>query len=173
MNNLLYNMINDVSDDEEKIENLEKKYITFFIEKSIFTIESTYIREIIPMVPISGSPFVDDSIIGTITLRKSIIPIMDLKKKFYKKYTSVTNKSCIIIIYIDSTYLGLIVDLVHDIYSIPDKLVENVYNKFFDMDDIISSIINFNNNVIMLIDCKNLLENIKIKNIDDSEDFTI
>lgn len=111
---------------EEVIEELVEedsqtgKFMTFQTGKEYFGISISYVKEIITMQPITALPEVEDYIKGLINLRGKIIPVIDVRVRFKMEPTEYTDTTCIIVIDVKSTVLGLIVERIAEVDTILD-----------------------------------------------------
>lgn len=97
------------------------KYMTFRSFDEYFGIEIQYINEIIGMQKITKIPEVDDYIKGLINLRGKIIPVIDVRLRFKQEAFEYDDRTCIIIINVKSTVVGLIVEKIADVVIIADN----------------------------------------------------
>lgn len=98
------------------------KYLTFKIASDQFGVPILQVREIIglqPMTPVPGAP---DDIKGVINLRGKIIPVMDLRERFKLESVAATDRTCIIVVELESdgrnVEMGMLVDGVSDVLNI-------------------------------------------------------
>ena len=106
---------------EELLEDSQKgKFMTFQTGKEYFGISIGYVNEIIAMQPITAIPEVDDYIKGLINLRGKIIPVIDVRVRFKMKPKEYTDRTCIIVIDVKSTVVGLIVEKIAEVDTIMD-----------------------------------------------------
>ncbi|MGL5973039.1 MAG: chemotaxis protein CheW [Oscillospiraceae bacterium] len=141
-----------------KIDDLEGKYLSFYISGALYSVELYKILEIISIQPITYLPKMPHYIKGIINLRGKIIPVIDINLKFSNEQNIYDEKTCIIVVNIDNFQIGLIVDNVQEVInsssvsisSIPDFSDIN-NNKYLDF------IIKNENNVILNIDCSKLI----------------
>ncbi len=96
-----------------------KKYLTFVSDNLIFGIDASYITEIIINHNITFLPIVPYYIKGIINLRGQIIPIIDIRLKMGKpENIKEDGSNCIIVLNIDGTMLGIMVDNVQQVLDI-------------------------------------------------------
>lgn len=106
---------------EELLEDSQKgKFMTFQTGKEYFGISIGYVNEIIAMQPITAIPEVDDYIKGLINLRGKIIPVIDVRIRFKMEPKEYTDRTCIIVIDVKSTVVGLIVEKIAEVDTIMD-----------------------------------------------------
>lgn len=105
----------------EKEEDTQKdRYLTFVLSNESYGIEIRYVTEIIGIQPITEVPELPEYIRGIINLRGKIIPVMDVRLRFKKPYREYNDRTCIIVIDINDISIGLIVDSVSEVISIPE-----------------------------------------------------
>lgn len=97
------------------------KYLTFNLGDVIYGIKIKYVTEIIRIQPITIIPEVPDYVKGIINLRGSIIPVIDIRLKFKKESKVYNYKTSIIVVEMKDITVGIIVDYVSDVLSIPDE----------------------------------------------------
>jgi len=103
----------------------EKKYVIFKLDNGEYGLDINAVQEIIELKEITKIPQAADLIMGIINLRGKIIPIVDLKKKFYGQPTGIGVNSQAVIVDMAEQAVGIIADDVSEVLSIADELVEN------------------------------------------------
>lgn len=117
-------MAEEQNDKEEELleEDAEKgKFMTFQTGKEFFGISISFVNEIIPMQAITKVPEVEDYIKGLINLRGKIIPVIDVRIRFRMEPVEYTDRTCIIVINVKSTIIGLIVERIAGVDTIQDE----------------------------------------------------
>lgn len=100
--------------------------IAFRLHAQEFCVRTTSIREIrgwAPVTPIPHSPY---EVIGVMNLRGTVIPIVDLAVKLGMQNTEVNERSAIVVADIKGMTVGLLVDRVSDIMTIPSSRLQPV-----------------------------------------------
>ncbi len=110
------NEIVEIEDDTQK-----GRYMTFQLGDKYYGIGINYVSEIIGLQPITKVPESEDYIIGLINLRGKIIPVIDVRVRFKMEKKSYDDRTCIIVIDVDSTVIGLIVDTIAEVVVIADE----------------------------------------------------
>ena len=98
-------------------------FMTFQTGKEFFGISISYVNEIIAMQPIAAIPEVDDYIKGLINLRGKIIPVIDVRVRFKMEPCEYTDRTCIIVIDVKSTMIGLFVERLADVDTIAEDSI--------------------------------------------------
>ena len=112
----------DVWDDDDTTQG--NKYMLFHIADEIFGIALTHITEIVEMPKITVVPDMPDFAKGVINLRGRIIPLMDLRLRFGLTEREYDDRTCIIIVRINETVVGVIVDTVAEVFDIPESDID-------------------------------------------------
>jgi purine-binding chemotaxis protein CheW len=105
------------------------KYLTFSLENEEYGIGILKVKEIIGMMPITSVPRTPDFVKGVINLRGKVIPVLDLRTKFEMEPIPYTERTCIIVVEIDSDtatlLIGIVVDAVSEVLNIREDEIED------------------------------------------------
>ena len=89
--------------------NSEKgKYMTFKSGNEYFGLGIQYVNEIIQIQEITAIPETENYIKGLINLRGKVIPVIDVRLRFKQEAFEYNDRTCIIVINVKSTIVGLI-----------------------------------------------------------------
>lgn len=105
----------------EEEDTQKGKYLTFSLGNEFYGIEIEYVTEIIGLQPITEVPELPEYIKGIINLRGKIIPVMDVRLRFQKPFREYNDRTCVIVIDIRDLSMGLVVDSVSEVMTIPDE----------------------------------------------------
>lgn len=106
--------------DSDDIRNL---YLTFEVAGETYAVNIIYVTEIVGLQKISAMPDVPDFIRGAMNLRGKVIPIMDLRLRFSLPWQDYHERTTIIVLDLDGSSTGLVVDKVTDVLTIlPDQI---------------------------------------------------
>jgi purine-binding chemotaxis protein CheW len=154
----------NINIDMENMEDTQKgKFLTFTLGKENYGIEIQYVTEIIGIQAITEVPELPNYIKGIINLRGNIIPVMDVRIRFGKPQMEYNDRTCVIVIEIQSISIGLIVDSVSEVISISDQdivpppEISKTGNRF------IKGIGTLGSEVKLLLDCQKLLNDTEIE----------
>lgn len=104
------------------------KYLTFTLAQEQYGIGILKIKEIIGMMPITTVPRTPVFVRGVINLRGKVIPVIDLRLKFDMEKSDYDERTCIIVVEIDSdemtVLIGIIVDSVSEVLNIQKSDIE-------------------------------------------------
>jgi purine-binding chemotaxis protein CheW len=105
----------------------EFKIITFTLSgDKIFGLDTSFVREIIKYKDVEKQRKLPEFIDGTVILRRNMIPVINLNKRYGYKESQITRKSRIIIQKIKEREFGLAVDSVMEIKSFLADNIENI-----------------------------------------------
>ena len=101
------------------------KYLTFVLNEEQYGVEILKVREILGLLPITPVPQTPHFVKGVINLRGKVIPVVDTRLKFNMPEIEHTNETCIIVVDVNSTMMGMIVDTVKEVMDIREEQIED------------------------------------------------
>lgn len=108
---------------EEEEDTQRGRYLTFTLEDNVYGLPIRFVTEIIGIQEATRVPETPDYVKGIINLRGRIIPLIDVRLKFGKNEIPYNERTCIIVIDVNSASIGLIVDKVEDVLTIDDSQI--------------------------------------------------
>lgn len=105
-------------DDEEDEDTQANMYLSFRIGKEMYAIGIEHIVEIVEMQKITEVPDLPEYVKGVINLRGNVIPVLDVRIRFKLQPREYDDRTCNIIINLNNTKIGLIVDTVQEALTI-------------------------------------------------------
>ena len=153
-----------LTDDEEE-DTQANKYLLFNIADEVYGIWIGNVKEIIEMQKITEVPDVPEYIKGVINLRGRVVPVMNLRVRFGMEEKPYDDRTCMIIVNIDNSSMGFIVDTVAEVHEIPGKDIEPPPNFRTDSERerYISGLGKVGDEVKILIDAKKVLQEKELK----------
>lgn len=108
-----------------------EQFLTFYIDKETFALSVLQIKEIISYSKVTEVPLTIPAVVGVTNIRGSVIPVVDLGVRLgLREGCDITERTSIIIVENredDEIFeVGLVVDLVNEVYDIALKRMENV-----------------------------------------------
>ncbi len=103
-------------DVEDGAETLRDQYLIFLSDGLHFGVSAEYVVEILTNYAITHLPMVPHYVRGIINLRGQIIPIIDIRLRLGKPSQE---DNCIVVINVAGTQLGILVDTVEQMITIP------------------------------------------------------
>jgi len=134
------------------------RYLTFLIGDEVYGIEIRYVMEIIGIQAITELPEMPEYIKGIINLRGNIIPLLDVRLRFGKEPRKYDDRTCVIVIDVLDVRIGLIVDSVSEVITIPDEDISELPKMGLGPGSrYLKNVGKVGDDVKLLIDCEKLL----------------
>ena len=96
-------------------------YMTFKSGEEYFGLKIQYVSEIIQFQAITEIPETEDYIKGLINLRGKVIPVIDVRLRFCQQPFEYNDRTCIIVLNVDTMLVGLIVEKIAEVVDIEEK----------------------------------------------------
>ncbi|NLL46479.1 MAG: purine-binding chemotaxis protein CheW [Clostridiales bacterium] len=103
---------------DESTDQSQNRYLTFLTDGQLFALPIREIVQITQMQEIIPLPEQTHYVKGMINLRGQIIPVIDMRLRFGKQEAEFTERTCIIIVHIQDSDFGFIVDEVDEVLDI-------------------------------------------------------
>lgn len=146
----------------EDVQNNEfdtKQFIVFRLGDEQYGIESLKITTIDRMKTITRVPKTPDYIKGVINLRGDIIPVMDLRARFNLPSREETEETRIIILKLEETSIGVIVDQVLQTIQLGNEAIESASSLINNSDsDFILGIGKVDGSIVTLLNFEKLVK---------------
>jgi purine-binding chemotaxis protein CheW len=114
----------DSADQSEVEETSSTTYLTFLIEHVCYALDIKHVTEIIGLQPITPIPNLPGFIKGVINLRGKVIPVMDVRARFAIHETAYHDRTCIIVVDVNASTIGLVVDAVSEVLNMKHAEIE-------------------------------------------------
>lgn len=105
-----------------------RQYLSFKLDEEEFALDIAKVREVLDITRITRVPQTPDYMKGVINLRGSVVPVVDLNRKFRIKDTERTVNTRIIIGEVDleggRAVLGVLADAVHEVMELDPEQIE-------------------------------------------------
>lgn len=111
--------------DEDDEDTQKDKYLTFAVGSEDYGIDICHVTEIIGIQKITDVPDMPAYIKGVINLRGKVIPVMDVRLRFRMDKRGYDDRTCIVVVNVRGTAVGLVVDTVKEVADIPEKQIES------------------------------------------------
>ena len=109
-------------DDEDNSQ--EDKYLLFKLGNEEYVVSIYKIQSIEELHKIIAVPDMPEYVKGVINLRGKVIPVLSLRLRFGLEEKEHDDRTCIVIINVDTSTIGLIVDTVSEVHEIPKTNIE-------------------------------------------------
>ena len=113
----------DFYDDDDE-DTQKDKYLTFTVGKEDYGIEICSVTEIIGIQKITDVPDMPEYVKGVINLRGKVIPVMDVRLRFRMPEREYDDRTCIVVVNVNGSAVGLVVDTVREVVGIPANQIE-------------------------------------------------
>ena len=165
----------DIPDVIVEDEIQKEQYMTFKCSDEIYGISIKYVNEIIGLSQITKVPETQDYLIGLINLRGKIIPVIDVRKRFGKEPLEYNDRTCVIVIDVKSTVIGLIVDAIDEVAAFAENEITpppSVSDLAMQAKKYVFGIGRVNGEVKLLLDPDKLINDPEPEKDDEAEDET-
>lgn len=165
----------DIPDVIVEDEIQKEQYMTFKCSDEIYGISIKYVNEIIGLSQITKVPETQDYLIGLINLRGNIIPVIDVRIRFGKEPLEYNDRTCVIVIDVKSTVIGLIVDAIDEVAAFAENEITpppSVSDLAMQAKKYVFGIGRVNGEVKLLLDPDKLINDPEPEKDDEAEDET-
>ena len=147
------------------------KYLTFVLGAEEYGIEILKVREIIGLMDITSVPQTPDYMKGVINLRGKVIPVIDLRLKFSMTEQVHTQETCTIVVEVNDSLIGIIVDTVSEVVDVGDGEVEETPQLGRGIDtDFITGLGKVKGKIIILLDIEKVLSTEELEMVEEMAD---
>ena len=114
----------DLLIDDDDQDSHSEKYLMFNLGNEEYGIDIARITAIEELQQITAIPDMPNFVKGVINLRGKVIPAVDLRLRFGLEEREYDDRTCIVIVSVDDSTLGLIVDIVSEVHEIDNNNIE-------------------------------------------------
>jgi len=148
-----------MADEKSDVIGSKHRYLTFFLKDELYGIGIESVEEIIAMMKITAVPKTPEYIRGVMNLRGNIIPVADMRTKFDMPYVEPDMYTAIVIVSIEGTSIGFIVDTVEEVVQISEDSLSEAPKFGSEIDtSFISHMAQRGKDVVMLLDLKKIFD---------------
>lgn len=95
------------------------QFLTFSLGEEEYGVDILKVQEIKGYVPATRIPNAPYDVTGVLNLRGTIVPIVDLRRKFSLPPVDYDQFTCIVVVVVQDRVMGIIVDSVSEVMNIP------------------------------------------------------
>jgi len=95
------------------------QYLTFTLDTEEYGIDILRVQEIKGNLPVTRVPGSPAEVVGVLNLRGTVVPILDLRRKFNLPEIVYDQFTAIIVVVVKDRVMGMIVDRVSEVMNIP------------------------------------------------------
>lgn len=132
-----------------------ERYLTFRSDNTIIGVSTNYVIEILTDQTITELPMVPGFIKGIINMRGQVVPIIDIRAKM-GKFAEPSETTCIIVLEIDTTCVGILVDGVEQVLDVDESQISPIPVE--DQQGLVDGMISLSNEeVLLFLNCQELI----------------
>jgi len=158
-------------DNKDKISlGEENQFVTFMIGSETYGVEVLKVKEILGMTDITHVPNSLSFMRGVINLRGAVVPVVDMRLKFQLQEKEYDTFTVIIIVEVRERLIGMIVDTVSDVASIPVSTIQNTPHFTSKIEtDFIKGIGQIESLLVIILDVDKILNHEEFKKIEEDK----
>lgn len=139
---------------------MENQIVIFELDTEHFGVDIARVESIIKLQPITKLPHASSFVEGVTNLRGKLLPVIDLRKRFGLAAREADKNSRIIVVSLDQVEMGMIVDEVSEVLTVPEDAVEAAPAITSTMDStFITGIAKIDQRLVILLDLHRILTN--------------
>jgi purine-binding chemotaxis protein CheW len=104
----------------ERGQSQGQKFLTFALGAEEYGLEILKVQEIVGILPITRIPRTPSFVRGVVNLRGKVVPVMDLRERLGMSRENARDL-CIVFVKVHGLLLGIVVDGVSEVVTIPEK----------------------------------------------------
>lgn len=142
---------------------MEQQYVIFELSDEDYGLEIASVESIIKLQPITSVPHAPDFVEGVTNLRGRVLPVIDLRKRFNVEInpggeTKRGKDTRIIVMTMNGTMLGMIVDAVSEVLRVSEKAIEPLPDMTTTINEgFITGVAKLENRLVILLDLEKLM----------------
>ena len=158
--------LKQIDSEEINVTEEENQFVTFNIAKELYGVSVLKVQEIIGMTRITYVPNALNYLKGVINLRGAVVPMIDMRLKFNIEEKEYDNFTVIIIVEVKDRLIGMIIDSVQDVLSIPVTVIQEVPHFSSKIEtDFIESIGQKGDELIIILDVERVISIEELKEL--------
>lgn len=110
------------------VETETNQYLTFTLDQEQYAADVGRVREVLELLPLTKLPRMPEYMKGVINIRGSVVPVVDLRRKFGMSEVSETVDTSIIVMDVGrgdkNLTVGCLADSVEEVIDIPPDTIE-------------------------------------------------
>ena len=104
------------------------QFLTFGLGDDIFALDVIKAKEVLDFSEVTQVPQTPDYMLGVINLRGSVVPVIDMRRKFNMEVADRTRNSCIVVVEVDvdgePVTVGALADSVREVIDLDPSQIE-------------------------------------------------
>lgn len=148
----------------------ERQFVVFGLAKEEYGIEISWVKEIVRFQEVTKIPEAPAFVKGIINLRGEVIPIVDLKLRYYRQESEITDNTRIVVMKMGEQTVGIIADEVSEVLSIPEEAIEATPGILMEFNNNgIAGVGKVDNRLLILLKVEQILAKEEIKAIEEMD----
>lgn len=103
---------------------MENQLVVFDLADEHYGVDIGAVESIIKLQPITAMPHAPGFVEGVTNLRGTVLPVVDLRKRFGLTAPEATSETRIVVAELDGTQVGMVVDAVTEVLRVPADDIE-------------------------------------------------
>ncbi len=137
---------------------MKQQYVIFDLSDEHYGVDIAAVESIIKIQPITSMPQSPSFVEGITNLRGEVLPVIDLRKRFELASKDISKETRIVVVNINGTTVGMIVDAVSEVLTISDDVIEPPPPMVTTVDTaFITSIAKLEDKLVILLDLAKVL----------------
>ncbi len=156
---------------------MENQLVVFDLANEHYGVEIGAVESIIKLQPITVVPHAPEFVEGITNLRGTVLPVVDLRKRFGLPTKETTRETRIVVAEMDGTQVGMMVDAVTEVLRVdgeeiepPSPIVATVDGDWSSRNAFIPGIAKVDGRLIILLDLKRVLSPEEQTSLQNPED---
>lgn len=155
--------MNQTVEKEQAAAQADGAVLTFRLADEMFGVDIAHVKEIIEFSSVTPVPMARHHVRGVINLRGSVAPVIDLQSLFWKRETTTSKRSCIIIVESAtadgaSMLTGILVDAVSAVIEIRGSDIERPPGFGANLNrDFILGMVKLGETIVIIVEIERLL----------------
>jgi purine-binding chemotaxis protein CheW len=139
---------------------MDNQIVVFEVDSEEFGVNIAAVESIIKMQAITHMPQAPAFVEGVTNLRGKLLPVIDMRKQFRLPPKEADSSSRIIVVRVDQTQVGMIVDGVSEVLTVSEQIVEAAPALATTVDSaFITGIAKLDGRLVILLDLNRVLSN--------------
>ncbi|NPV87449.1 MAG: chemotaxis protein CheW [Anaerolineae bacterium] len=137
---------------------MERQLVIFELGEENFGVDISAVESIIKLQELTKVPHAPGFVEGITNLRGTVLPVIDLRKRFGMEKAEATKETRIVVINMDKIKVGMVVDSVSEVLTVPDTAIESTPAMVSTVDTaFIVGIAKVDDRLIILLDLEKVL----------------
>ncbi len=150
-----------------------EKMIVFSLNQELYALSVLVVKEIVKSTELNPIPGSQDYFEGVMNLRGSVVPVINLEKRFNLQVEHTAEKQHIIILDIDGTLFGMLVDDVSEVLNVAPETIQPVSETLAKKIDVtlLTGIVLDKERIILCLNANKLFTNMHEETVQKPEDI--